>query len=158
MCFKSSLLHAAIFCRLNFSSMLSWNIWKTQKYWDFNLIYNIKQRRRATFWKVHLINFLFFINYRKSKTIIKSSLNSHVYWNTLLNILFLDLSQKLILSWIGSKTGSTLSIKSIYFIFWKKFNFLNFKFLWIWGETIFLISFARWCIIQSAILYERTSL
>ena len=37
-----------------------------------------------------LMNFMSFINYRKSKTIFKSSLNSHVYWDTLfdMNIIF----------------------------------------------------------------------
>ena len=36
-----------------------------------------------------LMHFMSFINYRKSKTIFKSSLNSHAYWDTLwLNLIF----------------------------------------------------------------------
>ena len=50
------------------------------------------QRRQSTFWKAHqtfnlfLMHFMSFINYQKSKMIFKSSLNSHVYWDTLQNL------------------------------------------------------------------------
>ena len=44
------------------------------------------QMRKNTFWKVYktlnLIHSLSFVIYRKSKTIFKPSLNSHVYWDT----------------------------------------------------------------------------
>ena len=47
------------------------------------------QRRWITFWealwtfKLFLMHFILFINNRKSRTIFKLSLNSHVFWDTL---------------------------------------------------------------------------
>ena len=98
-----SLLQARLFRKQSFCN-ITVQTFHTENYqsWDFqNVVYlknrlNVKLvnfkdtiRRQATFLKAHqtfnlfVLKLISFINYRKSKTILKSSLSSHVYWNIL---------------------------------------------------------------------------